>query len=121
MVPALKSRAKLTRSLPRPGKRWLRYLFKDHKSLLRGRFSEEVMTMRPQKKLAASEEPNRLDQIYYVAAKIFCDGPAGSPRHRAGAGHRRRRTAAARDPSQSRPADHRRERPRRLQPAHGAQ
>ena len=29
--------------------------------------------MRPQKKLAASEEPNRLDQIYYVAAKIFCD------------------------------------------------
>ena len=31
------------------------------------------MTMRPQKKLAASEEPNRLNQIYYVAAKIFCD------------------------------------------------
>jgi TetR/AcrR family transcriptional regulator, cholesterol catabolism regulator len=29
--------------------------------------------MRPQKKLAASEEPNRLNQIYYVAAKIFCD------------------------------------------------
>lgn len=29
--------------------------------------------MRPQKKLAAMEEPNRLDQIYYVAAKIFCD------------------------------------------------
>lgn len=29
--------------------------------------------MRPQKKPAASEEPNRLDQIYYVAAKIFCD------------------------------------------------
>jgi AcrR family transcriptional regulator len=29
--------------------------------------------MRPQKKLSASEEPNRLDQIYYVAAKIFCD------------------------------------------------
>src|SRR6266542_3864117 len=28
---ALKSRAKLTRSLPRPGKRWLQYLFKDHK------------------------------------------------------------------------------------------
>jgi AcrR family transcriptional regulator len=32
-----------------------------------------VMTMRPQKKWTASEEPNRLDQIYYVAAKIFCD------------------------------------------------
>ena len=31
------------------------------------------MTMRPQKKLDASEEPNRLNQIYYVAAKIFCD------------------------------------------------
>src|SRR5262245_15236176 len=31
MVPALKSRAKLTRSLPRPGKRWLHYFFKDHK------------------------------------------------------------------------------------------
>jgi hypothetical protein len=30
MVPALKSRAKLTRSLPRPGKRWLHYFFKDH-------------------------------------------------------------------------------------------
>jgi TetR/AcrR family transcriptional regulator, cholesterol catabolism regulator len=29
--------------------------------------------MRPQKKLTSSEEPNRLDQIYYVAAKIFCD------------------------------------------------
>lgn len=29
--------------------------------------------MRPQKKLTASEEPNRLDQIYYVAAKIFCE------------------------------------------------
>jgi TetR/AcrR family transcriptional regulator, cholesterol catabolism regulator len=29
--------------------------------------------MRPQKKLDASEEPNRLNQIYYVAAKIFCD------------------------------------------------
>ncbi|MBO0727006.1 MAG: helix-turn-helix transcriptional regulator, partial [Blastocatellia bacterium] len=29
--------------------------------------------MRPQKKLTASEELNRLDQIYYVAAKIFCD------------------------------------------------
>jgi AcrR family transcriptional regulator len=29
--------------------------------------------MRSQKKLSASEEPNRLDQIYYVAAKIFCD------------------------------------------------
>jgi AcrR family transcriptional regulator len=31
------------------------------------------MTIRPQKKLDASEEPNRLNQIYYVAAKIFCD------------------------------------------------
>src|SRR5262245_21094831 len=31
MVPALKSRAKLTRSLPRPEKMWLRYFFKDHK------------------------------------------------------------------------------------------
>jgi len=31
IVPALKSRAKLTWSLPRPGKRWLRYFFKDHK------------------------------------------------------------------------------------------
>jgi len=30
MVPALKSRAKLTRSLPRPGKRWLNYFIKDH-------------------------------------------------------------------------------------------
>ena len=30
MVPALKSRAKLTRSLPRPGKRWLNYFFKHH-------------------------------------------------------------------------------------------
>jgi len=29
--------------------------------------------MRPQKKLTASEELNRLDQIYYVAARIFCD------------------------------------------------
>ena len=29
--------------------------------------------MKPQKRLVASEEPNRLDQIYYVAAKIFCD------------------------------------------------
>jgi TetR/AcrR family transcriptional regulator, cholesterol catabolism regulator len=29
--------------------------------------------MRPQKNLDASEEPNRLNQIYYVAAKIFCD------------------------------------------------
>src|SRR5215468_12734106 len=29
--------------------------------------------MRPQKKLTASEELNRHDQIYYVAAKIFCD------------------------------------------------
>src|SRR5262249_60283860 len=29
--------------------------------------------MRPQKKFTVSEEPNRLDQIYYVAAKIFCD------------------------------------------------
>jgi AcrR family transcriptional regulator len=29
--------------------------------------------MRPQKRLTASEEPNRLDQIYYVAAKIFCE------------------------------------------------
>src|SRR5882672_7653407 len=33
MVPALKSRAKLIRSLPRPGKRWLHYFFKDHHSL----------------------------------------------------------------------------------------
>ena len=31
MVPALKSRAKLIRSLPRPGKSWLHYFFKDHK------------------------------------------------------------------------------------------
>jgi hypothetical protein len=30
---ALKSQAKLTRSLPRPGKRWLQYLFKDHNDL----------------------------------------------------------------------------------------
>ncbi len=30
MATALKSRAKLTRSLPRPGKRGLQYLFKDH-------------------------------------------------------------------------------------------
>jgi len=30
LSPALKSRAKLTRSLPRPGKRWLHYFFKDH-------------------------------------------------------------------------------------------
>ncbi|MBO0857009.1 MAG: TetR family transcriptional regulator [Chloracidobacterium sp.] len=29
--------------------------------------------MRPQKKSPTSEELNRLDQIYYVAAKIFCD------------------------------------------------
>ncbi|MGE0132345.1 MAG: TetR/AcrR family transcriptional regulator [Blastocatellales bacterium] len=29
--------------------------------------------MRSQKRLIASEEPNRLDQIYFVAAKIFCD------------------------------------------------
>lgn len=29
--------------------------------------------MRSQKNLTPSEEPNRLDQIYYVAAKIFCD------------------------------------------------
>jgi hypothetical protein len=29
-VPALKSRAKLTRSLPRPGKRRLHYFFKHH-------------------------------------------------------------------------------------------
>ena len=39
MVPALKSRAKLTRSLPRPEKRWLHYFFKDHKSFLRGELS----------------------------------------------------------------------------------
>jgi len=32
IVPALKSRAKLTWSLPRPGKRWLRYFFKGHQS-----------------------------------------------------------------------------------------
>jgi hypothetical protein len=31
IVPALKSRAKLTWSLPRPGKMWLHYLLKDHK------------------------------------------------------------------------------------------
>jgi len=31
MVPALKSRAKITRSLPRPGKSWLHYFFKGHK------------------------------------------------------------------------------------------
>jgi AcrR family transcriptional regulator len=31
------------------------------------------MAMRAQKKLTASEEFNRLDQIYYAAAKIFCD------------------------------------------------
>src|SRR5215510_371674 len=37
-VPALKSRAKLTRSLPRPGKRWLHYSFKNHCSLRRGYF-----------------------------------------------------------------------------------
>jgi len=30
MVPALKSRAKITRSLPRPGDRWLHYFFKQH-------------------------------------------------------------------------------------------
>ena len=35
MVPALKSRAKLTRSLPRPGKRRLHYFFKDHESRAR--------------------------------------------------------------------------------------
>jgi AcrR family transcriptional regulator len=29
--------------------------------------------MKPQKKAIVSEEPNRLDQIYYVAAKIFCE------------------------------------------------
>jgi AcrR family transcriptional regulator len=29
--------------------------------------------MKPQKKLSVSEEPNRLDQIYYVAARIFCE------------------------------------------------
>src|SRR5215510_3770590 len=33
LSPALKSRAKLTRSLPRPGKRWLHYFFKDHQSV----------------------------------------------------------------------------------------
>src|SRR5262245_14429804 len=33
MVPALKSRAKITRSLPRLGKSWLNYFFKDHKSV----------------------------------------------------------------------------------------
>ncbi|HEU0174517.1 MAG TPA: tetratricopeptide repeat protein, partial [Blastocatellia bacterium] len=32
IVPALKSRAKLTWSLPRPGKMWLRYFFKVHKT-----------------------------------------------------------------------------------------
>ncbi|MGH9834916.1 MAG: TetR/AcrR family transcriptional regulator [Blastocatellia bacterium] len=29
--------------------------------------------MKPQKRATVSEEPNRLDQIYYVAAKIFCE------------------------------------------------
>jgi AcrR family transcriptional regulator len=29
--------------------------------------------MKAQKKAIVSEEPNRLDQIYYVAAKIFCE------------------------------------------------
>ena len=38
IVQALKSRAKLTWSLPRPGKMWLHYLLKDHNSLLRGYF-----------------------------------------------------------------------------------
>src|SRR5215475_10288514 len=38
IVPALKSRAKLTWSLPRPGKMWLRYLLKDHKPTVAVRF-----------------------------------------------------------------------------------
>jgi AcrR family transcriptional regulator len=34
---------------------------------------EPMTMMRSQKNLTASEELNRLDQIYYAAAKIFCD------------------------------------------------
>jgi hypothetical protein len=39
--PAFQSRAKLTWSLRRPGRRLLHLFFKGHKSLLRGAFSEE--------------------------------------------------------------------------------
>src|SRR5262245_37030543 len=47
MVPALKSRAKLTRSLPRPGKRWVHYFFKDHKPTAKFKRRDAAVRMAP--------------------------------------------------------------------------
>src|SRR5215510_14546616 len=55
MVPALKSRAKITRSLPRPGKSWLNYSFKDHQS--RGAFTPSFQSR--QRRLNLIGELNR--------------------------------------------------------------